>query len=294
MKKRKFLLPMFFLCLMLIYSCQKDSSGSMDNIRLAESIEVKWELISNDMADKYQFRSAFTIKNNGEGTLGNSGWSIYFNFRDIFIEGTAPETINIRFINGDFYQLSPTDKFELAPGQSITLQFDCRGRFIKESNVPAGLYFVFTDRDGNELDTAVIKNYSFHPLDPARLPQNLLPIPDPELRYKQNESINKLEVKNLTPIVPTPQEIKYTRGEVILNNKFRIHYGEGMENEAIFLANSLRKILGSELAVTENADEGPRIISLKVYRQRIYDSSEEAYHLDISNNNGIRINRKGI
>lgn len=285
--KRNYSTLVFFSMTLLIFVGCRDGSQQGNNT-IADDIVVKWRLIDNNIDGRNQFRAAFTLENNGKDTLGPAGWSLYFNYRHRVIESSASETARIRFINGNFYQLSPTDKFALPPGTSITIEYDGRGRMIKDDRAPAGLYFVFTDKDDNETAVASVSNYSFKPLEARQVSRNT---PTPESRFRENERLNKLDEENLIPIIPTPREIQFTGGLVELDRNFRIHYQTGLKNKAVFLADALAKILGQRPGISENEKEGPKIILLKAGSQnRNNSTSEGAYLLEVSNTNGITIN----
>lgn len=256
---------------------------------LADKIELTWELTGNNIDGHNRFQAAFTLANKGDQPLGNSGWSLYFNYRHIVIESTVSETANIRFINGDFYELSPTDSFVLAPGQSMTIEYEGSGRMIKNDRAPAGLYFVFTGQDGQEA-IASISNYFAIPIDPGQVGQN---VPTSGSRFRDNTNLRKLTKDELIPVVPTPREAHYTGETVSLDSDFRIHYQEGLDTEALFLARALEKILSRAPVVSKTMAGGSGVIALKAERQDKIGSSEETYQLDIATDRGITIHGNG-
>jgi len=287
-KKINLILSLFMISGFIISGCDMDS-GHFSGTDVANDIEITWELLGNDLNGQNRYKAAFTITNNGELTLGNSNWSIYFNFRHNYLYGTATGGANIRFINGNFFELSPTDEFELAPGETVTIEYEGNGRIIKNDRAPSGLYIVFTDRDGNE-EIAVINNYSVNPVTPEQAGPD---VPDAESRYFDNKHQTLWDSSDFIRIVPEPLEMVVADEHVALNETFRIFYEEGLHFEADYLGKFLMQLTGDEPDIELNDDSGPGIISLKTDPQSVNSISEESYQLDISGDHGISIRGNG-
>ncbi|MBN2764233.1 MAG: carbohydate-binding domain-containing protein, partial [Bacteroidales bacterium] len=274
------------LC-MILSGCQKEVQPVTT---VGEYISIEWQLISNSINNGDRYRASFTMENLGEEPLANSGWSLFFNYRHNILEETTSDNAEIRFINGDFYRLLPTENFELLPGETATVEFDGRGNVIKDDRAPKGLYFVFADDQGNEIDTTAVENYSFQRIGPGQVTEALEFVPDAESRFKANQQTEKLEVSNLTPILPTPGNIQHQGDTVNINGDTQIHYGNGLQNEARFLADALGKNMDIDLDISENIESGTGIISLQVNTE---NAGSEAYRLEISGENGVQIRGAG-
>lgn len=279
------------IILLVLYSCPGNTTLLEPSI--AEDITIEWELLGNTVNNGDRFRASFSMENRGERALENTNWSLFFNFRHHIIEESTSNNADINFINGDFYRLTPTSSFNLQPGEETTVQFEGSGNIIKDDRAPAGLYFVFTDEEGNEIDTTLVENYSFQRIEPSQVAKTLPMVPTVESRYLQNQPLTKIDIADVSRILPTPREIEYASGTTILSGEYQVNYGPGLEAEAQFLSKTLGHVTGSSYSSNESTEEGANIISLKIDRQHGADASPEAYQLDISKENGINIRGNG-
>jgi hexosaminidase len=288
-KKYILISVLMILSALIIVSCDRDMEYTVGD-DAANDIEITWELLGNDMNGQNRYKAAFTFTNNGEKELGNSNWSMYFNFRHNYLYGTTTGGADIRFINGNFFELSPDDEFGLAPGETVTIEYEGNGRIIKNDRAPSGLYFVFTDSDGSD-EIVLINNYTVKPITPEQAGPD---VPDPESRYLDNEHLTLLDSADLIRIVPEPMEMVVTGEQVSLNETFRIVYENGLQSEAEFLGNFLNQLTGNEPDIELGDDTGPDIISLKTDPETVNSLSKEAYRFDISDSNGISIRGNGV
>jgi hexosaminidase len=288
-KKINLVSGLFIISVFIISGCDTDT-GYLSGTDAANDIEITWELLENDINGQNRYKAAFTLTNNGEIALGNRNWSMYFNFRHNYLYGTATGGANIRFINGNFFELSPSEEFELAPGETVTIEYEGNGRIIKNDRAPSGLYFVFTDGDENE-EIALVNNYFVKPITSEQAGPD---VPDAESRYLDNEHLTLLDSAELIRIVPEPLEMVVADEQVPLHETFRIVYENGLQNEAEYLGIFLLQLTGHEPDIELNQDTGPGIISLRMDSQTVNSISEEAYRLDISEGNGISIRGNGV
>jgi hexosaminidase len=288
-KKINLVSGLFIISVFIISGCDTDT-GYLSGTDAANDIEITWELLGNDINGQNRYKAAFTLTNNGEIALGNRNWSMYFNFRHNYLYGTATGGANIRFINGNFFELSPSEEFELAPGETVTIEYEGNGRIIKNDRAPSGLYFVFTDGDENE-EIALVNNYFVKPITSEQAGPD---VPDAESRYLDNEHLTLLDSAELIRIVPEPLEMVVADEQVPLHETFRIVYENGLQNEAEYLGIFLLQLTGHEPDIELNQDTGPGIISLRMDSQTVNSISEEAYRLDISEGNGISIRGNGV
>jgi hexosaminidase len=288
-KKINLVSGLFIISVFIISGCDTDT-GYLSGTDAANDIEITWELLGNDINGQNRYKAAFTLTNNGEIALGNRNWSMYFNFRHNYLYGTATGGANIRFINGNFFELSPSEEFELAPGETVTIEYEGNGRIIKNDRAPSGLYFVFTDGDENE-EIALVNNYFVKPITSEQTGPD---VPDAESRYLDNEHLTLLDSAELIRIVPEPLEMVVADEQVPLHETFRIVYENGLQNEAEYLGIFLLQLTGHEPDIELNQDTGPGIISLRMDSQTVNSISEEAYRLDISEGNGISIRGNGV
>lgn len=289
-----YLLKVFVLFVLLgffwiINGCQK---SDQKEFKKGEDVSIEWKLISNASENDDHYRAAFTFENQGSEPLKNTGWTLFFNYRKDILGETVSENVEIKKINGDFFQLTPTAEFELAPGESVTIEYEGRGFILKESRAPKGLYFIFTDPDENMTEMTVA-DYRYQPIDPKLVENALGSVIDAESRFRDNEKIEILEKEKLSPILPTPQTIQYLDGSIEIKRDTQINYEAGLQKEAQFLADAIGSVLDAELRITETEDTGSNIISLTSTEDNWGSREEERYHLEISGENGVEITGNG-
>jgi len=273
-------------------SCQQELTTIEKDQNLVENLEITWELVSNQVAEQPQYRSTFVIKNNSDAILSDSGWAIFFNQenRNVITNSvTAP--IEFTHHGGDFHQLSPKAGFQLLPKNEITIQSDSRGWIIKEQQAPDGIYVVFYHDNGEERSRFAINNFTIKPFTRPeqinRFIYDQTPNPTSEWQYEQNIQLTKLNRSEIPTIVPTPISAIFEKDSISIDNTFTIHYGDGLEQEAAFLTDRLKILLGGvTLSDMESTEPGNKIILLKIDKEL---TSSESYNLKIIKGESISI-----
>src|SRR5687767_1542597 len=130
------------VCLLLLFVFALTGCEKADEKISADKLSVTWTMGENNYQGKGGFISSFTIVNNSKADLSATGWNIYFNFPRVIKPETVTGGASIKHINGDFYALSPTEKFSLPAGDSVTIDFISGDWAINNSDAPAGLYLV--------------------------------------------------------------------------------------------------------------------------------------------------------
>lgn len=277
----------FFFFVMVVFCCSCGNE-SIENKKFPEKgeLSVTWENVSNFISERPGFRVKFTIENNSDDILGNSGWALYFNQspRNL-IPGSVSETVKIEHINGDFYRLSPAPSFNLEPGKTISISADFEDWMIKEVDAPLGLYFVFSDEEGNELSRVPVEDYTIKPFEKPeqmnRFRNDETPIPTPEWQFGENENLTILENQHLNKIIPKPVFLQDGNGSVKLNSGLMIHYHSQLKTEAEILASLLSQVTGIQPLIMESSTTAPNIITLKTGNILVNGVNKEAYHLVI-------------
>jgi hexosaminidase len=241
-------------------------------------IAVEWEALDN--------RSRLTLTNDGDRSLGKVGWTLYFNSMTPFERSVDPR-VEVEHVNGSFYRLSPTAAFDpIAPGGSLAFELDGSRPAIKRSDAPGGFYFVFANR------LALPERVGSTTIGPfLRDPQT---VPTPASRFENNRRLTRLPAEQVDRIVPTPSQIRFGSGQLTIDERWEIHYQEGLDGEAAYLASALAELLGERLRTTEGATPGERVIRLKtVPRLEIAGGNrrtgDEAYALIVSARSGIEV-----
>lgn len=208
-------------------------------------LSFTWELKENGYEGKGQSLNAFTITNNSNLPL-KQNWTVYFHQPRKVVAGSTSENFNIAHVNGDYFKLTPTDKFvDLAPNESVELKFVSEAWFLKEVDAPSGLYVVFTDAEGKEKAPQVLENVKVLPLaDGDKLAidgTSFINIPTSSSIFEKNAKNTVKSADSLCPITPSP--VSYVKGEGVfqLANGFPVAYSPGLEKEADFLITSFKR-----------------------------------------------------
>ena len=171
-------------------------------------ISASWNLIENSFNNPERHQAEISLINTGQ-TLISSGWKLYFNtiFISVRTLSLVPDT-EIRHLQGDFFVLEGKTP-EIKPGSKISLPYQSRGAFLKNSYPPEGLILVESDGEVFE-----IKNYLTQALTEKQLSEmaksNPLPIPSPQIRYEENLKLSQLDEAEIPPFLPSPRTWKNT------------------------------------------------------------------------------------
>ncbi len=255
-------------------------------------IEITWELISNTHSDQPRTRAEFTIRNNSTYRLRDYNWALYYSQPPRRIISTNPESFTeVEWINGDWFRIVPQEGFSLRRRQEVTITYEASAWWIKEIDAPMGLYFVFYDDEGNEIDIITADNYTVMPFEReeqiSRHRNDLTPIPTPEWRYEENQRMSLVSENELKHVVPTPVSVSGTGEYVTFTEPVSILYQEGLKNEADYLANLLSRLTGQGFYPEEGTGERPNSILLRKADFRVGGRDSEAYRLEIRNNRNI-------
>ncbi|SHK28477.1 family 20 glycosylhydrolase [Rhodothermus profundi] len=254
---------------------------------------IYWSVLTNQ--DNGQALWELTLVNQDTVALPASGWTLYFNFMRPILPESAPPSVQLTHLNGDFYRLDPTEAFTpLLPGARRTLSFASRGPLIKVMDAPSGFYFVFRDSAGTPLPPVSVRDVRALPFasefQTRRHPADRVPVPTPAWRYYQNASLHLLPPDSLIPVVPTPRLLVHQPGHWTLDRSATIAYEPTLIQEATFLADALAPLLGTRLRLEEGGFS-TATIRLRLGAVLLPEGSThaEAYHLKVDPNTGITI-----
>ncbi len=285
------LLPL--LAAPLLAACQPTPAA--DDGRIA----LEFEVLENFEAGG--FRAALTLDNQRAAELAGDGWALYFNFNRAFVAESLPAGIAVPHVNGDFFRLEPTADFEpLAPGASRRIEFEGKNFVVRETDAPAGCYFVFRGAGGQPQPPvpAPMTVTPFEtPEQTRRTAADRVPVPTPESRHEQNQALSLLPAEEVGSIVPTPARRLEADGSVTVDASWEIHHGAGLEREAAHLADALEPPLGTAPATIEGVAAAPNRIVLEIDEAAASGTSEpgkgEAYRLAADPDAGVRITGSG-
>lgn len=234
------------------------------------NLQMKWELIANNYQNTSQTLSAFTFINKSKTAFPSTGWTIYFNSNRVMHSGAETGGVKISHVNGDIYQIVPTDLFKtIRPKDSVRIEYLSNGLLLNYTAAPSGLYIVWD----NDLENGYfLSNFVIAPLK-----NTTAGIVTAEKIYKQNSTIKEIPVTQLPKIFPTPVSYKELNAEYLLNADVSIQTDLLFKREADYLSNELGKMFGKKLSVSLNNVNGKKIILQKG------EMGNEAYHLTVTN-----------
>ena len=253
----------------------------------ADEIKITWEVISNTYnKDQTAVKAEFTIENLSQSILNDQNWTLYFNQSPRYVLNSgASSGAQVELINGDWYRVFPEEGFELLPGEKFSVIYESQHWWIKESDAPQGLYFVFRDSNGDE-KIVLAENYTILPFErPEQLSRHLrdeVPVPTPDVLFHQNIKLSYLHSSFVPPIIPTPVSYIATSEMADFTDEFTIFYATGLQSEAMHLQRVLKDIFGWEIKITEGYSDDDFSINLMVERFFVNGKSESAYRLEVN------------
>ncbi|MDX9940751.1 MAG: family 20 glycosylhydrolase [Bacteroidales bacterium] len=286
-KPLKNALPFLLLSLIVMTFCQRNLFPGENDFAL------EWELISNQYSEAPAVKARFTIANNGQFTLTGENWALYYNQSPRGVIGTEEASgVRLEHINGDWYRIIPLEGFSLKPGEQVEIIYECEAWWIKESDAPSGLYFVFNGKEGEEIIVEV-KQYTILPF---QRPEQIIrhngdrtPMPTPELVFEENSKASLVSEEDLLPIIPSPLSVQRSGKQIVFKDPLTISYEVGLEEEANWLANMLENISGKSIRIIEPASSTQASIVLSLNDFEIQGKSMEGYRLEVKEDQIIRI-----
>ena len=275
---------------LLISSCNKqESENKVEDM----NIKLSWGMITNMLGGESSCRAAFTIHNNADQTLGNSGWAIYYSQIPGRVTNEPNAKAIVKHINGDWFKIIPAQNFSLSPNEQVTVHYNLSHYLIKETDAPLYPYIVRYDDRGKEVSVSKITDYTILPFEkPEQINRGLndvVPIPSSAHRYQENAVLSLLPENVLPKIIPTPVSITSPAGNLELSDALQIHYSADLSSEAKYLREMLQVITGTKFTILEKDYTGGKAIVLQTKPLSINGISSEAYVLDISSASGVSI-----
>ena len=109
----------------LLSSCNNNQNNNSNHPKGSE-ITIVWELQSSVVEGNRKSKAEFKITNKSAQTIGNQGWTVYFNqMPSAIINESLPAEIIVEHISGDYYKFYPTDSFKpLEAGQAYSFSYE--------------------------------------------------------------------------------------------------------------------------------------------------------------------------
>lgn len=177
-----------------------------------KDLHVAWEIVENNYKGKREFLSAFTLTNKGKQTLPATGWAIYFNFPRMIHSASVSSKMQIRHINGDFYELKPGTQFNgLRTNDTVRVEYSGGAWVVSISDAPAGIYLVWDDAPQKGL---LLTNYIIKKPTEAKQHQRYegdkFAMLTPQMIFERNRDIKDIPADSLVKVLPTPVHYRET------------------------------------------------------------------------------------
>lgn len=279
------------LFLILAVSVLAGGCGSV-SYPTEEEIFVSWEVMSNEFAENPGVRARFTLENRSKLTLNGTNWALFYNQspREIVVQ---PENVTITRISGDWYKLAPNQDFVLKPGASVELVYEAQAWWIKESDAPLGPYFVYYNKQGEEVSIVPVKQFELKPFvrdeQINRHRNDMEPIPTAAYLYGKNLPLTFVQESDLPVIIPTPVSAVRNGRSITIDFAPEVLYEEGLINEANLLAASVARLSQSSVTPRVANSASPGSIFLRVRPLSVKGVSAEAYRLEINGDKSVVI-----
>lgn len=262
-----------------------DQSDNENVTEAAKNISLSWELMENRLGEQPSFKARFVFHNQGDHVLGSQNWAVYFNQTPRTIDqSTISAPVKIEQLSGDFFQLKPTEGFELPAGDSLEVSYEGGYWLTKEVDAPLGVYLVTYDEEGNELDRIPL-SYEVKPF--VRESQTMavsyepLPYPDAGNLYQENQSLKDLGPQQYLTVIPQPVTLRKGNTNLVMDNQWKIGFQPGLDIEADYLKNFLSNETGLNLSAEKAEQGGDKVIYLQVDNLSIAGKSKEAYKVQM-------------
>ncbi len=275
---------LLFIIILLVYI----GCTNHQNMALHNNLAVNWELISNTYSNGARAKAVFTVKNNSSITLMATDWILYFNMAPrIIIPSSDSALAEVIHISGDLYKLLPRKNLKLKSGFSVDIYYEFYGWQIKESDAPAGLYFVYRDSRNNE-EIVLPQSYTIIPFTREeqikRSKNDYEPLPTPENRYYGYLKNHTNLKPSPLPFIPSPFKLESGYNAIILDNRYSISYDPDLEFNAKFLSKKLNEIAGLKLPLIKSSRPFINTINLMTKSFMVNSDADESYQLEIREN----------
>lgn len=238
-------------------------------------VTVKWELLENRFENPVFHRAKLTLSNTGSSEI-SAGWKLYFNSVFVSVNAEAKtEPFQIRHLQGDFFVLQGKENTPSIPvGGEISIEYQSRGPYLKNSYAPEGLILQKSDGNHFEINDYQVQKLSVEQL--AELASNTpMPIPTSAYIFRQNEGVILLEESQLPPYLPSPKTWKYTGEPLRIKNA-----GLAVVGDTEFVAASRFLLLAIKNGYKPIVNKTEAPINIRIVKSS--ELAEEGYGISIS------------
>lgn len=248
-------LSVLLFALLFSFGVQAETTMTQAKLaKLADETEVKFAVVTN--FDGYKAKVTFNNQSSVSLPAGKSDWKIYFH--SIRMIKTAPSAgLLVQHVQGDLHEIVPTEKFAGLPaGTSLAVTYEPNAHMVTYTDFMPRTFIHWKGLNAEvfaNTDTEDPTQY----VEPIVKPEQQLRHNRPDLflvetaesRYVNYASIQDIKLEQSTRIIPKPLQVKYSRGEAVIDAKWKIRHAGRLTQEAKYLKEVLEGIIGSNLNV---------------------------------------------
>lgn len=246
-------------------------------------IKVGWKLISNQSEKVPAARAVFSFTNLSDHPWSGEDWEFYFNQspRNI-IRYSSVQPVVIERISGDWYRIRPEKGFYLKAAASFEIEYLAEAWWIKNTDAPAGAYWVISKGGSQQLISAKIEIRPFtRPEQVSRFISDQEPMPNPSRDYQKFKELSFIDEKNLPPVVPFPYSYAQKEGYTELGPEVVIQADPALQNESHLLEAWLTAHTGINVQRLNTAKSGAFRVILSLIPD-LASHGPEGYQLKVS------------
>ncbi|MBE6287775.1 MAG: glycosyl hydrolase family 20 [Mediterranea massiliensis] len=255
------LVGILYSLMLLVISCQTVKEPQAP-------ISLTWEMGTIDVENPAYYDNTFVLQNVSQQTLDND-WSFYYCQLPRGIEQPADAPVKVELVNGNYFRVSPTAHYQpLAPGETLRIDFRCKGRMDRYTLMPEGAYWVGSD--GKAIDLL---------LDARRFNDSIVArYPDAATVYATNAKLPAIPALLQSDIIPSVKQALPLEGSVKLADGVSLLFPEQFAGEAALL----KEKLATQYAIQVREDAPVTITFVPLNPEEIKNPSIEAYIINIT------------
>lgn len=233
-------------------------------------ISLAWEMGVIDAENPSYYDNTFVLKNVSSKPL-DASWSFYYCQLPRGIEQPADAPVKIEMINGNYFKAYPTEYYQpIPPGETLRIDFRCKGRMDRYTLMPEGAYWV--DANGEAIDLV---------LDTRRFDDSIVArYPDAVVVYETNAKLPAIDALKQSDIIPSVKQAITGKGTLSLGEGINLIYPEQFAGEATLLKEKLTTLYG----IVTKEDAPVSITFIQLAPEEAKNPSPETYHINIANN----------
>lgn len=249
-------------------------------------VSLKWVMGENTNAGNYTCK--FVVKNTSGKVLGKD-WKIYFNQFPRGMNIPENSQLDISMVLRNYYYIAPNANYkDLAPGDSIVIDYTQKGNFQCISYSPDGAHFAYNGHEDNPMSIKMELAPLTNPKQWTVPGNQYKNYPDGKYMYELNEMINpSSKVSKSKPykyeMLPALKSVETGKGYVIIPSRISISAQPQLGIAKNYLVEKLAKNNITAVAKSQMP------ITLALIKGKRTNTNDEFYTISVSKE-GIVIN----